>query len=136
MSPHWKIVTTCIKFEYDEGALRSRKQGADIGTIAGLEIIFKIADDMENLMIRSLLPMTRAFASFCAISINREKMKMAMRRTGASTVLTVGLRGQQFAILAPALAQGKKKAQGLEAGHEKPVGLTAAGSILLKREST
>ena len=61
---------------------------------------------------------------------------MAMWRTGASRVLTVGLRGQQLAISAPALAQGKKKAQDLEVGYEKPVGLTAPGSILLKREST
>jgi hypothetical protein len=61
---------------------------------------------------------------------------MAVRRTGVSVVLAVGLCGLKLAISAPALAQGKKKAQGLEAGSEKPVGFTAPGSILLKREST
>jgi hypothetical protein len=63
-------------------------------------------------------------------------MKMAVRRTGVSVVLAVGFCGLQFAISAPALAQGKKEAQGLEASYEKPVDFTAPGSILLKREST
>ena len=70
-----------------------------------------------------------------ATSITREKIKMAVRQTGLSVVLAVEL-CELLAISAPALAQGEKKAQGLEAGHEKPVGYTAPGSILLKREST
>jgi len=61
---------------------------------------------------------------------------MAVRRTGVSVVLAVGLCRLKLAISAPALAQGKKEAQGLEAGYEKPVGPTAPGSILPKREST
>jgi hypothetical protein len=71
-----------------------------------------------------------------ATSITREEIKMAVRRTGVSVVLAVGLCGLKLAISAPALAQGKKEAQGLEAGYEKPVGPTAPGSILAKREST
>jgi hypothetical protein len=65
-----------------------------------------------------------------------EKIKMAVRRTGVSVVLTLGICGLQLAIWAPALAQGKKEAQGLAAGYEKPVGFAAPGSILLRREST
>lgn len=61
---------------------------------------------------------------------------MAARRTGVSVVLAVGLCGLKLAISAPALAQGKKEEQGLEAGYEKPVGPTASGSILPKRESS
>ena len=61
---------------------------------------------------------------------------MAVRRTGVSVVLAVGLCGLKLAISAPALAQGEKETQGLEAGYEKPVGFTAPGSIPLKREST
>ena len=88
-------------------------------------------------MSRFLLPMVRAFASFMrATSITSEKIKMAVRRTGVSVGLGVGPCGLQLAISAPALARGKKEAQGLEAGYEKPVGFTAPGSLLLKREST
>lgn len=61
---------------------------------------------------------------------------MAVGQTGLSVVLAVGLCGLQLAISAPALAQGDKEVQGLEAGYEKPVGYTAPGSILLKMEST
>ena len=61
---------------------------------------------------------------------------MAVWRTGVSMVLAVGLCGLQLAISAPALDQGKNEAQGLEAGYDKPVGFTAPGSILLRREST
>ena len=60
---------------------------------------------------------------------------MAVRRTGGSMVLAVGLCGLRVAISAPALDQGKEEAQGLKASYEKPVGLTAPGSILLKREA-
>jgi hypothetical protein len=60
---------------------------------------------------------------------------MAVWRTGGSMVLAVGLCGLQVAISAPALDQGKEEAQGLKASYEKPVGLTAPGSILLKREA-
>jgi hypothetical protein len=87
-------------------------------------------------MSRFLLPMVRAFASFCARHQSPGEIKMAVRRTGVSVVLAVGLCGLKLAISAPALAPGKKEAQGLEAGYEKPVGPTAPGSILPKREST
>jgi hypothetical protein len=67
---------------------------------------------------------------------HREKIKMALRTTGVSMVLAVGLCGLQVAISAPSLDQGKKEAQGLKASYEKTVDLTARGSLLLKREST
>jgi hypothetical protein len=132
-----KIVATCTKFECDEGALRSRKQAADTGRIAALEIFSRLADDMKKLD----EPLSAAYGPpVCVIlratSITREKIKMAVRRTGASMVLAVGICGLQLAISAPALAQGKRESQGLQAGYEKPFSLTTLGNILLKREST
>jgi hypothetical protein len=51
-------------------------------------------------------------------------------------VLAVGLCRLQVAISAPALDQGRKETPRLKASYEKPVGLTAPGSIILKRETT
>ena len=88
-------------------------------------------------MSRFLLPMVRAFASFTrATSTTREKIKMAVRRTGVFVGLGVGLCGLQLAISTPVLAQGKKETRRLQAGYEKPVGVTDPDSFLLKREST
>jgi hypothetical protein len=109
----------------------------DPGRIAGLEIIFKACNGMKKLdepLPAAYGPRIRVILR--ATSITREKIKMAVRQTGLSVVLAVGLCELQLALSAPALAQGAKKAQGLEAGYEKPVGYTAPGSILLKREST
>jgi uncharacterized protein YdcH (DUF465 family) len=67
--------------ECDEGTFRSRKQAADTGRIASLELFSRLANDMKKLdepLSAAYGPRVRV-VSDATSSLRREKIKMAVR---------------------------------------------------------